>query len=106
VRLQKLDSRDPSIHKRLSWNCAAGPSGLQQQLGAGARAHGLSTESVQSSSGVSSSTGSQAMLYQNDLEQRVPPPPPPPQNETPTSPLPALKGIITFSLIKVDRYLF
>ncbi|CAB3369520.1 Hypothetical predicted protein [Cloeon dipterum] len=86
---KKLDIKDASIHKRLSWNCGANSAGMQP-LGACARNSTVSADSVQSSSGVSSSTGSQPLLYQNEstdskiMAQA--------EGQPPTSPLPALKG--------------
>ncbi|XP_059490860.1 pleckstrin homology domain-containing family G member 5-like isoform X3 [Neocloeon triangulifer] len=92
---KKLVIKDTSIHKRLSWNCGAGSAGMQP-LGSCARNAGISADSVQSSSGVSSSTGSQAMLYQNEiLEIKTTPP-----AEPPSPALPALKVCPATPLLK------
>ncbi|CAB3373595.1 Hypothetical predicted protein [Cloeon dipterum] len=95
--LKKLDIKDASIHKRLSWNCGANSAGMQP-LGACARNSTVSADSVQSSSGVSSSTGSQPLLYQNEstdskiMAQA--------EGQPPTSPLPALKVCPATPLLK------
>ncbi|XP_065348909.1 pleckstrin homology domain-containing family G member 5 isoform X3 [Cloeon dipterum] len=94
---KKLDIKDASIHKRLSWNCGANSAGMQP-LGACARNSTVSADSVQSSSGVSSSTGSQPLLYQNEsadskiMAQA--------EGQPPTSPLPALKVCPATPLLK------
>jgi hypothetical protein len=61
---QKQDSRDASIHKRLSWNC--GPGVQESNPGSSdlPASKYVSNESVQSSSGVSS-TGS--VLYGDSM---------------------------------------
>ncbi|XP_069690836.1 pleckstrin homology domain-containing family G member 5-like isoform X2 [Periplaneta americana] len=55
--IKKQDSRDASIHKRLSWNCGPGVQGTSSTNSELPASKCVSTESVQSSSGVSS-TGS------------------------------------------------
>ncbi|XP_023703867.1 pleckstrin homology domain-containing family G member 5 [Cryptotermes secundus] len=62
--LKKQDSRDASIHKRLSWNCGPGMQGSSPASSDLPATKYVSNESVQSSSGVSS-TGS--VLYGDSL---------------------------------------
>ena len=71
--LQKQDSRDASIHKRLSWNQQPGIPGNDLQLKT-KHSKCLSSDSVQSSSGVSSN-GSLHLSIGSEFEVGAPVPP-------------------------------
>ncbi|XP_067005921.2 pleckstrin homology domain-containing family G member 5 isoform X2 [Anabrus simplex] len=63
--IKKQNSRDTSIHKRLSWNCGQG----QCQAGVEPASKCISTDSVHSSSGVSSTSSAQFGSMASELEE-------------------------------------